>query len=74
MKAGADGFVESKFLVSSMDMGPLAEKEWDRIKERLRVSCLRRGVRKPWRERESRLRELFNRIDSRKPGPLVRMI
>ena len=45
MKAGADGFVESKFLVSSMDMGPLAEKEWDRIKERLRVSCLRRGVR-----------------------------
>ena len=70
MKAGADGFVESKFLVSSMDMGPLAEKEWDRIKERLRVSCLRRGVRKPWRERESRLRELFNRIDSKEAGSI----
>ena len=70
MKAGADGFVESKFLVSSMEMGPLAEKEWDRIKERLRVSCLRRGVRKPWRERESRLRELFNRIDSTEAGSI----
>ena len=70
MKAGADGFVESKFLVSSMDMGPLAEKEWDKIKERLRVSCLRRGVRKPWQERESRLRELFNRIDSTEAGSI----
>ena len=51
-------------------MGPLAEKEWDKIKERLRVSCLRRGVRKPWQERESRLRELFNRIDSTEAGSI----
>jgi len=70
MKAGADGFVESRFIATDMDLGPLAEKEWDRIKERLRVSCLRRGVSKPWRERESRLKELFQRIDSTATGSI----
>ena len=43
-------------------------EEWDKLKSRLKASCSKRGRSKPWQERESRLRELFSRIDSMGTG------
>lgn len=64
MRAGADGFVETTFVVAGPDLGPIKWEDWDKVKSRLKASCSKRGRGRPWQERESRLRELFSRIDS----------
>ena len=64
MNAGPDGFVENWFVVCGPDKGAVPQEQWEQIKQRMKVTCQRRGRGKPWQERENRLRELFTRIDS----------
>jgi solute carrier family 25 phosphate transporter 23/24/25/41 len=68
MKSGPDGFVENSFVVSGPDCGPIPASMWDTVKSRLKASCSKRGRGRPWQERESRLRELFSRIDTMETG------
>ena len=68
MRSGADGFVENAFVVTGPDLGPIKWESWERVKSRLKASCQKRGRSKPWQERESRLRELFSRIDQMGTG------
>ena len=68
MRLGKDGFVENTFVVAGPDLGPIKWEDWERVKSRLKASCQKRGRSKPWQERESRLRELFSRIDQMGTG------
>lgn len=68
MKSGSDGFVENSFVVSGPDCGPIPAAGWENLKSRLKASCSKRGRGRPWQERESRLRELFSRIDTMETG------
>lgn len=68
MKSGTDGFVENTFVISGPDCGPIPVSSWDNLKSRLKASCSKRGRGRPWQERESRLRELFSRIDTMENG------
>lgn len=68
ISTGEDNFVQNTFVVAGPDLGPVKWEEWDKLKSRLKASCSKRGRSKPWQERESRLRELFSRIDSMGTG------
>ena len=68
MRTGRDGFVENSFVVCGPDCGPIPVSQWENLKSRLKASCSRRGRGRPWQERESRLRELFSRIDTMETG------
>lgn len=68
MNSGPDGFVENVFVISGPDCGPIPASSWENLKSRLKASCSKRGRGRPWQERESRLRELFSRIDTMENG------
>jgi solute carrier family 25 phosphate transporter 23/24/25/41 len=68
IQTGDDGFVENAFVVHGADLGAIPVARWDDVRTRLKATCGRRGRGKPWMERESRLRELFSRIDARRRG------
>jgi len=70
MRSGADGFVQNTFVCAGPDLGPIKWEDWERVKSRLKASCSKRGRSKPWQERESRLRELFSRIDKMDTGTI----
>ena len=47
MNAGTDGFVENWFVVCGPDKGAVPQEQWEQIKQRMKVTCQRRGRGKP---------------------------
>jgi len=61
------GRAKDTFLIKDEKGGKVKEQQWHLVRTRLLASCRRRGG-KGWREKDRRLREIFNMIDSKKKG------